>query len=72
MFFSLIMDLFSNWKARMFIVKSETVIKWHRTAFRFYWGWKSRRKGGIPKVNWDVINLIKQMAKENSDRKSVV
>ena len=67
MFFSLIMDLLSNWKARMFIVKPETVIKWHRTAFRFYWRWKSKPKRGRPKVNWEVINLIKQMAKENSE-----
>ena len=46
MFFSLIMDLFSNWKERMFIVKPDTVIKWHRTAFKFYWKWKSKPKGG--------------------------
>jgi hypothetical protein len=42
MFFSLIMDLFSNWKERLFIVKPETVIKWHRTAFRIFWRWKSQ------------------------------
>src|SRR5664280_350302 len=65
MFFSLIMDLFSNWKARMFIVKPETVIKWHRTAFKFYWRWKSQYKGGRPKVSREVIALIKQMANEN-------
>src|ERR1035437_4762651 len=65
MFFSLIMDLFSNWKERLFIVNPKTVIKWHRTAFKFYWRLKSRPKGGRPKINWEVINLIKQMAKEN-------
>ena len=67
MFFSLMMDWLSNWKERLFIVKPETVIKWHRTAFRIHWRWKSRQKGGRPKVNWEVINLIKQMAKENSE-----
>src|ERR1035437_1054856 len=66
MFFSLIMDLLSNWKARMFIVKPETVIKWHRTAFRIFWRWKSQHKGGRPKVSREVINLIKQMANENT------
>src|ERR1035437_5293323 len=65
MIFSLMKDLFSNWKARMFIVKPETVIKWHRSAFKFYWRLKSRLKGGRPKINWEVINLIKQMANEN-------
>ena len=67
MFFILIMDWLSNWKERMFIVKPDTVIKWHRTAFKFYWRWKSQHKGGRPKVFKEVITLIKQMANENSD-----
>ena len=67
MLFCLIKDLLLNWKERMFIVKPDTVVKWHRTAFKFYWRWKSRPKGGRPKINWEVINLIKKMAKENLD-----
>jgi len=51
----------------MFIVKPDTVIKWHRTAFKFYWRWKSRPKGGRPRVSREVITLIKQMATENPD-----
>jgi putative transposase len=65
MFFSLMMEWFSNWKERMFIVKPETVIRWHRKAFKFYWRWKSQHKGGRPKVSREVIALIKQMANEN-------
>jgi putative transposase len=34
-FFSLIMYWLYNWKERIFIVKPETIIKWHRTAFKF-------------------------------------
>jgi len=49
----------------MFIVKPDTVIKWHRTAFRIFWRWKSQHKGGRPKVSREVIVLIKQMANEN-------
>jgi len=67
MFFSLIMDLMSNWKERMFIVKPDTMIKWHRKAFKFYWRWKSQHKGGRPKVSREVIALIKLMANENTD-----
>jgi hypothetical protein len=67
MFFSLMKDWLSNWKERMFIVKPDTVIKWHRTAFKFYWRWKSQYKGGRPKVSRKVIALIKQMANENSE-----
>src|ERR1039457_1868979 len=65
MFFTFTMDWLSNWKERIFIVKPETVIKWHRTAFRIFWRWKSQHKGGRPKVSREVINLIKQMANDN-------
>ena len=65
-FFCLIMDWLSNWKERLFLVKPETVIYWHRTAFKFYWRWKSKPKGGRPKVSREVIALIRQMATENS------
>src|ERR1017187_3679812 len=44
MFFTFTMDWLSNWKERIFIVKPETVIKWHRTAFRIFWRWKSQHK----------------------------
>jgi hypothetical protein len=64
-FFSLLKDLLSNWKERIFIVKPNTIIKWHRKGFRIYWKWKSKPKGGIPKLSREVINLIKQMANDN-------
>jgi putative transposase len=59
------MNLLSNWKERLFIVKPETIIKWHRTSFRIFWRWKSQHNGRRPKVSMEVINLIKQMATEN-------
>ena len=58
-------DLLLNWKERIVIVKPETVIKWHRSAFKFYWRWKSKSKGGRPRINREVIDLIKQMTNEN-------
>jgi hypothetical protein len=33
------------------IVQPETVIRWHRTGFRLYWRWKSRSRGGRPRVS---------------------
>src|ERR1035437_4303030 len=65
MFFTFIMYWLYNWKERLFIIKPETVIKWHRTAFRIFWRWKSHHKGGRPKVSRKVIALIKKMANEN-------
>jgi hypothetical protein len=40
------------------IVKPETVIKWHRTGFRSYWRWKSRRRGGLPTVEPEIRKLV--------------
>jgi len=45
-------------------VKPETVIRWHRRGFRAYWRWKSRRRGGRPKIDREIRDLIRQMSKE--------
>jgi hypothetical protein len=63
--FSIMKDLLSSWKEKLFIVKPETVIKWHRTAFRSYWRRKSKHKDGRPKIDREVIDLIRQIANEN-------
>src|ERR1035437_2279297 len=47
------------------IVKPETVIKWHRTGFRSYWRWKSRRRGGRPTVPPEIRKLIGEMSIAN-------
>src|SRR5258706_7328740 len=47
------------------IVKPETVIKWHRAAFRAYWRWKSRRHGGRPTVAPEIRKLVREMSIAN-------
>ncbi len=47
------------------VVKPETVIRWHRRGFRAYWSWKSRRRGGRPRINREIRDLIRRMSKEN-------
>ncbi len=44
------------------IVKPETVIRWHRRAFRAYWRWKSRGRPGRPKVAKEIRDLIREMS----------
>ena len=44
------------------IVRPETVIRWHRSGFRLYWRWRSRRHGGRPKVPVDVRQLIRDIS----------
>src|ERR1019366_2155845 len=47
------------------IVKTETIVRWHRAGFRRYWGWKSRRRGGRPQIEADLRALIRRMSIEN-------
>ncbi len=47
------------------VVKPETVIRWHRRGFRAYWRWKSRRRGGRPKIDREIRDLIRRMSQDN-------
>jgi len=50
------------------IVRPETVIRWHRAGFRLYWRWKSRPRGGRPKVPLDVRQLIRDIKMRSPSR----
>ena len=54
---------FFNWKESLAIVTTETLIRWHRKGFKFYWHWKSR--GGRPALPREIRQLIASMVKEN-------
>ena len=44
----------------------DTVVRWHRQGFRFYWRWKSRNpKPGRPRVDTEIRKLIRQMQSAN-------
>ena len=47
------------------IVQPETIIRWHRNGFRLYWRWKSRSRGGRPKVPIEIRRLIREMSLAN-------
>jgi len=40
------------------IVKPETVLRWHRRGFRAYWRWKSRCRGGRPRIDRELCALM--------------
>jgi putative transposase len=55
-----------DWRSALVIVKPETVIAWHRKAFRLFWSWKVRRgKLGRPAVGPEIRALIRRMSNEN-------
>jgi transposase InsO family protein len=47
------------------IVRPETIIRWHRTGLRLYWRWKSRARGGRPKIPMEIRRLIREMSLAN-------
>ena len=62
--FMVLLSRFFDWREALVIVKPETFLKWHRTAYRTFWRWKSRKRGrpGLPK---NLRELIREMAHEN-------
>src|ERR1700730_17615042 len=49
----------------LLIIRPETLVGWHRTGFRRYWRWKSRRRGGRPPIDAELRALIRQMSTGN-------
>ena len=47
------------------IFKPETLARWHRSGFRLYWRWKSRRRVGRPAVPADIRDLIRTISRDN-------
>src|ERR1039457_3723801 len=54
---------FPGWRQSLVIVKPETVIAWHRRAFRLFWRRKSQ--AGRPRAHAEVRRLIREMASDN-------
>ena len=61
-FWSWLSRIWHDWRSAIIIVKPETVIRWHRQGFRLYWRWKSRPKGGRPRVTTEIRALIRRMS----------
>jgi hypothetical protein len=47
------------------IVRTETLVRWHRAGFRYYWRWKSNSRGGRPRIETQLRAMIRQMSTEN-------
>lgn len=50
------------WKQSILIVQPDTLLRWHRELFRWYWRRKSQ---GQPGISPETIALIRKIAKEN-------
>ncbi len=57
--------VWSGWKTAAALMKPKTVLQWHDSAFRQWWRWKSRRKGGRPTISPEMRGLIRRLSREN-------
>lgn len=53
------------WKQTLFIIQPETLLRWHREAFRLFWKRRSKVHSHKPKVAAETIALIREMATKN-------
>jgi transposase InsO family protein len=65
LFFASLYRIAPSVVSALVIVKPETVIRWHRAGFRLFWRWKSRHRGGRPKVPLEIRQLIRAMSLAN-------
>ncbi len=65
-FWVVLSRLWTGWQGTLIVVKPQTVIAWHRMGFKLYWTWKSRNKGGRPRVDVTIRRLIRQIANDNA------
>src|ERR1017187_4834372 len=54
-----------DWKKALVIVKPETLIGWHRKAFKLFWKWKCRI--GRPRLPGNIHQLIGSHGTRESD-----
>src|ERR1039458_2959242 len=46
-------------------IQPETIVRWHRAGFLFYWHWKSRPRVGRPPIEADLRALMRRMSIDN-------
>src|SRR5476649_177588 len=49
----------------LMIIRPETLVRWHRAGFRYYWRWKSGSRGGRPLIEAGLRALLRRMSVEN-------
>ena len=67
LFWTTLRRFWSRWTEVLVIVTPDTVVGWHRAGFRLYWRWRSRPRGGRPKITEEIRGLIRRLAEENPD-----
>src|SRR5947207_13539092 len=61
----LLARMIRTWKQAPFIVQPETLLRWHRELFQFFWKHTSKADARQPKLSLETIALIEEMASSN-------
>src|SRR5262245_44801501 len=61
----LVRRLRGDWRSHLVLVRPETVVRWHRQAWRLLWQWRSRSRLGRPRLSPEVRELIARMSRDN-------
>ena len=56
--------LVQGWEDLVHLMKPETVKRWHTTASRLFWRWRSRP--GRPPITSETQQLIRRLTRENA------
>ena len=64
-FWIILSRVWIRWRDALALVKPDTVVKWHRQGFRFYWGRKAGPGPGRPRVPQELRDLIRQTSEAN-------
>ena len=67
LFWVALREKWSDWANALIIVKAETVVQWHRAAFKRHWGRLSGsgKAPGRPRVSKETKALMRKMATDN-------
>ena len=65
LFWVVIRALHRDWRQHLALVRPDTVVPWHRQAWKVYWGCRSHGPLGRPRLSAEVQELIARMAREN-------
>jgi putative transposase len=65
LFWICLSQLWKGWRSTLLIIQPETVIRWLRQGFRWYWRRKSRSKPGRPRIDEELRQLIRRMSQDN-------
>ena len=61
----LLARIVGNWKQALVIVQPETLLRWHRQGFKLFWRYTSRTASTTPRISPEIVDLIKEMARDN-------